>query len=1372
MIPKKSLTIRGMSVNDFDYMKLSLASPEQIIGWSYGEVKKAETINYRTHKPEKDGLFCAKIFGPINDYECLCGKYKRKKYKGMICEKCGVEVTERKVRRERMGHIELVSPVTHIWYLRGPGSKIALTLGIDQKDLERVVYFERYIVVDPGEASSEVDERDVLTEKEYQKLLEKYSEDEFDIRMGAEAIRDLLKKTDPKKEAEKLRKALKKEKSAQNKLKLSKRLRTVEAFIESGNRPEWMVLEVLPVLPPDLRPLVRLDSGTFASSDLNELYRRIINRNNRLRKLIDQNAPEIIIKNEKRMLQEAVDALFENGARGKYYLASNNRPLKSLSDSLKGKTGRFRQNLLGKRVDYSGRSVIVVNPNLKLHQCGLPKLVALELFKPFVIRLLEDRYAVSIAGAKDMIDERAPEVWECLEDAVKYHPVLLNRAPTLHRNSIQAFEPILVEGKAIQIHPMVCPAFNADFDGDQMAVHVPLSIEAQVESRELMLAPLNILSPANGKPLAIPTQDMVLGIYYLTIKKNKAKGEGRIFATPDDVRIAYELGYVDLHARILLKWNGKVKNIEKYIEDNQDIANCPVKEISGIIETTPGRVLLNNELPPEIPFINGMLNKKGVQNLVYFAYQTVGLEKTVEILNSLKEIGFEYATLAGFSIAASDMITPPSKEKLIKEAEKEVDKIIKKYEEGVVSPDEKHNMITDIWERVTNNITKEMRKNIEKKMEETGELNSLLIMAQSGARGKMDQVRQLAGMRGLMAKPSGEVIENPIKSNFREGLTSLEYFISTHGARKGSADTALKTAEAGYLTRRLVDVAQDVVVTEEDCGTTQGMEVSAIIENGEIVESFYDRILGRTSLERVVKPETGEVIVDVNEEIDEEKAKKIIATGKNSLKIRTLLTCKAKHGVCQKCYGRDMARGRTVSLGEAVGIIAAQSIGEPGTQLTMRTFHIGGIASGLVNVSSLKARNEGTVKLTNVKFVQNEEGEHIVINRTGIITIVDHKGREKETYPVVYGAKLMVNDGDKVKKGDVLTTWDPYSNVVLTEFAGYIEFKDIIEDITLISVRDDRTGHVKKQIIKSKDEKKQPMILIKDEDGNIIREYHIPADAFLEVKNGDKVKAGQVIARMPRETAKTKDITGGLPRAQDLFEARKPQNPAILSEIDGYVKFGPVSRGLRKIIIENEETGDKKEYNVPTSSYILVQEGDYIKTGQPLIEAPSDPHKILEASGEEALAKYLIKEIQQVYRSQGVEINDKHIEVIIRQMLKWVKIEEIGDSKFYYGQLVDKFTFQEELQRILAEGGEPPKANPALLGISKAALNTDSFISAASFQQTTRVLAEAAFFAKIDKLLGIKENVTMGRLIPAGTGFKEYQKYEVVEKIVKEEEGA
>jgi len=1372
MIPKKKLSLRNVDSGEYDFVKVSLASPEQIISWSYGEVKKAETINYRTQKPEKDGLFCAKIFGPVNNYECLCGKYKRKKHKGIICEKCGVEVTERTVRRERMGHIELVSSVAHIWYLRGPGSKIALVLGLRQKDMERVVYFERYIVVDPGKAVGELEEREIITEEKYQELLEKYDEDEFDIRMGAEAVRDLIKKIDVEVEAKRIRKKLKKQRSVQKKLKLSKRLRAVESFIRTENKTEWMFLDVLPVIPPELRPLVRLESGTFASSDLNELYRRIINRNNRLRKLIDQNAPGIIIKNEKRMLQEAVDALFENGARGKYYLASNNRPLKSLADSLKGKQGRFRQNLLGKRVDYSGRSVIVVNPKLKLHQCGLPKSVALELFKPFVIRLLENKYAVSIAGAKEMIEEERAEVWECLEEAVKYHPVILNRAPTLHKGSMEAFEPILVEGQAIQIHPLVCPPFNADFDGDQMAVHVPLSIEAQVECRELLFAPKNILSPASGKPLTVPSQDMILGIYYLTYKKDGEEGEGRIFSSFGDVETAYQFGYVSLNAKILLKIKGKIKNIETYYDNTQDVLNCPVKEIDGIIETTPGRVLLNDSLSSKIPFINGLLTSKGVESLVYYIYQTVGHQETVKVLDQLKEIGFEYSTVGGFSMAADDMLVPDSKQKLIEQAEEEVDKVNNQYRSGIISQEERHNKITELWEKTTKKITDDMRKNIEKSMEKTGELNSLYVMAESGARGKMDQIRQLAGIRGLMAKPSGEVLENPIKSNFREGLSSLEYFVSTHGARKGSADTALKTAQAGYLTRRLVDAAQGVVVTEDDCQTKQGTEVSAIIENGEEIVSFFNRIIGRTSLEKVIDSETGDTIVDVNEEIDEEAAEKIVHSGRKSLEIRNIVTCQSRYGVCQKCYGRDMTKGSTVDLGEAVGVIAAQSIGEPGTQLTMRTFHIGGIASGLSAISSLKSKGEGVIKLDNVRYVKNKKGKKIIINRTGNIIILDYKGREKEIHQVVYGAELNVEEDQRIEKGQTLMRWEPHSMVILSEYSGYVHYKDIVEGITVVQVIDDRTKHIKEKIIKSRDEKKHPKIIIKDEEGNTIREYFIPAEALLEVKDGEEIQAGQVLARMPRETAKTKDITGGLPRAQDLFEARKPKNPAVISEIDGRVKFGAITRGKRKVVVEND-IGEKKEYNVPTSTYIRVQEGDYVRAGEPLIEAPSDPYKILNALGEEALAQYLIKEVQKVYSSQGVDINDKHIEVIIRQMLKWVRIEEEGDSDFYYGQIVNKYKFKEQNNELIENNKKPAKGSPTFLGISKASLSTESFLSAASFQQTTRVLTDAAFYAKVDHLRGIKENVIMGRIIPAGTGFQKYQKYEIMEKVMeKEQEGA
>ncbi len=1372
MIPKKPLRIRGMEVNEFDYIRVSIASPEQILEWSYGEVKKAETINYRTHKPEKDGLFCAKIFGPINDYECLCGKYKRKKHKGVICERCGVEVTERKVRRERMGHIQLVSPVAHIWYLKGPGSKIALILDLEQKELERVVYFERYVVLDPGKAEGKIKKGQVLTEKEYRELEEEFGYDSFDARMGAEAIRELLKEIDVDAEAEKLRKLMKEEKREQKKLKLAKRLRAIEAFKYSGNRPEWMIIEVLPVLPPDLRPLVRLESGTFASSDLNELYRRILNRNNRLKKLMEQNAPEIIIKNEKRMLQEAVDALFENGARGKYYLSSNNRPLKSLSDSLKGKSGRFRQNLLGKRVDYSGRSVIVVNPKLKLHQCGLPKKMALELFRPFVIKKLQEKgYAPTVAVAKEAIEEQRPEVWECLEEVVKNHPVMLNRAPTLHRISIQSFFPILVEGEAIQIHPLVCPAFNADFDGDQMAVHVPLSIEAQVENREIMLSSLNILSPAHGKPIAMPTQDMILGVYYLTIARKGRKGEGMIFACQDDVVSAYLQGKVDINAKILLRFKGKIKNIEAF-SNPQDVINCPTSEVDGVIETTPGRVLFNQALPEKMPFINGELKKSGVQKLVFYAYEELGLDEAVKMLDSLKEIGFEYATKAGFSIGIDDMMVPPNKWDIIREAEKEVERVEQQYRDNIISQSEKHNNITSIWESVTHKVTSEMKRHIVEYMERTGELNSLLIMAESGARGKIDQVRQLAAMRGLMAKPSGEIIETPVKSNFREGLSPIEYFISTHGARKGSADTALKTAEAGYLTRRLVDVAQDVIVVEEDCGTTEGFEVSAIVENGEIIVPFYDRILGRTAMEKIEHPETKEVIVEKNEEIDEEKAKKIIDAGITSIKIRSVLTCKTRNGVCAKCYGRNLALKKTVDLGEAVGIIAAQSIGEPGTQLTMRTFHTGGVASGVAEKNTLSCNYDGSVKFLGVRCVEDKDGNLIVTNRRSYIYIIDYKGREKESYEVPYGAILKVREGDKVKKGQTLFEWDPYVNPILTTVSGIVQFKDVVKDVTMVEVVDENTGYVKNKIIKSKDEKKTPRILIvsPEDKKKVLAEYHLPAEAFLEVKEGDEVYQGDVLVKIPREKRKTKDITGGLPRAEELFEARKPKEPAEISEIDGIVHKAGFVRNMSKIIIENKETGEKREHLVPKSAYLLVSEGEEIKAGDTLIDGAADPHKILKVLGEKATANYLLKEIQEVYRSQGVEINDKHLEIIIRQMMKWVKVEDVGDTRFYYGQIVDKFEFEEENRKVREAGGKPAKGEPTLLGISKAALNTNSFISAASFQETTRVLTDAAFYGKEDYLRGLKENVIMGRLIPAGTGFPKYQDLVITAKEEEEKE--
>ncbi len=1370
MIPKKPLKIRGMGVNEFDYIRVSIASPEQILEWSYGEVKKAETINHRTHKPEKDGLFCAKIFGPINDYECLCGKYKRKKHKGVICERCGVEVTEKKVRRERMGHIKLVSPVAHIWYLKGPGSKIALVLDLDQKDLERVVYFERYVVLDPGKAGDRIKKGQVLSEKEYRELEEEFGYGSFVAKMGAEAIKELLSEIDIDSEVEKLRKLMKEEKREQKRSKLAKRLRAVEAFKYSGNKPEWMIIDILPVLPPDLRPLVRLESGTFASSDLNELYRRILNRNNRLKKLIEQNAPDIIVKNEKRMLQEAVDALFENGARGKTYLSSNNRPLKSLSDSLKGKTGRFRQNLLGKRVDYSGRSVIVVNPKLKLNQCGLPKRMALELFRPFVIRKLEEKgYAGTVAEAKEAIEDQKPEVWECLEEVVKNHPVMLNRAPTLHRLSIQSFFPVLIEGEAIQIHPLVCPAFNADFDGDQMAVHVPLSIEAQVENREIMLSSLNILSPAHGKPIAMPTQDMVLGVYYLTILRKGRKGEGMLFASKEDAISTYMQGFVDLNAKILLRFKGKIKNIETFANP-QDIANCPTKEIDGVIETTPGRIILNQALPEEMPYINGELKKKGVQNLVFYAYEELGLEETVRMLDSLKELGFEYATKAGFSIGIDDMMVPPNKWEIIEAAEREIEEVEKHYKENIISQSEKHNNITSIWERVTHQVTFEMRKNIIEHMERTGELNSLLIMAESGARGKIDQVRQLAAMRGLMAKPSGEIIETPVKSNFREGLSPIEYFISTHGARKGSADTALKTAEAGYLTRRLVDVSQDVIVSEEDCGTTDGFSVSAIIENGEIIVPFYDRILGRTSLEKVIDPDTKEVIVDVDEEIDEDKAKKIVDLGLTSLKIRSILTCKSRHGVCAKCYGRNLALKKPVDLGEAVGIIAAQSIGEPGTQLTMRTFHTGGVAAGVAERNKLSCNYEGTIKLENVKYVEDKDGNLIVIKRRGYLYIIDHKGREKESYEVPYGAKLLVKEGDKVSKGSTLFEWDPYANPILTSYSGIVKFKDIIKDITMVEVVDEITGYVKNKIIKSKDEKKTPVIAIIDKDNpkKTLEEILLPAEAFLEVKEGDEVYQGTILAKIPREKRKTKDITGGLPRAEELFEARRPKEPAAIAEIDGVVHIAGFEKSARKIVIENKETGEKKETKVPKSAYLLVSEGEEVKAGDILIDGAADPHMILTVLGEKETANYLLKEIQEVYRSQGVEINDKHLEVIIRQMMKWVRVEEVGDSRFYSGQIVDKFEFEEENRRLRENGEVPAKGEPTLLGISKAALNTYSFISAASFQETTKVLTDAAFFGKEDYLQGLKENVIMGRLIPAGTGFPQYQDIEI--RVIDREE--
>lgn len=1354
---------------DFDRVRISIASPEKIKSWSWGEVTKPETINYRTFKPEKDGLFCAKIFGPINDYECLCGKYKRMKYRGIICERCGVEVTKSKVRRERMGHIQLASPVAHIWFFKSPPSRIGLVVDLSIKDLEKVLYFESYIVIDSGETP--LKEKQLLNEEEYKEAQEKYG-DKFETSIGAEAIKFLLGRINITKEADRLRKLMKRETSQQRKLRYSKRLRVFKALKKSGNRPQWMILDVIPVIPPDLRPLVRLDGGRFATSDLNDLYRRVINRNNRLKKLIELRAPELIIRNEKRMLQEAVDALFDNGKRGRVHLGANRRPLKSLSEALRGKQGRFRQNLLGKRVDYSGRSVIVVGPEFKLHQCGLPKKMALELFKPFIFHKLEkDGLVPSVKVAREWHEQERPEVWDYLEEVVREHPILLNRAPTLHRLGIQAFEPVLIEGKAIQIHPLVCAAFNADFDGDQMAVHIPLSVEAQIEAQTLMLSTNNILSPNHGRPLTIPSQDMVLGCYYLTLEKKADKGEGRIFGSPDEVLLALENKEIGLQARVKLRYKGPFMNLSTYYDD-QAVLTCPVTEVSNeLIETTPGRIIFNNILPEGIPFINGMLKKKGIENLVFYTYLKVGLAPTVEMLDKMKELGFNQATQAGFSLGIDDFIIPKEKSDLVEKANKEVQEIENLYRDGTISAGERFNRVVEIWGTVTDKVSNAMIEEMKRVSFEGNQLNPLFVMADSGSRGNKQQIRQLAGMRGLMSKPSGEIIETPIVSNLREGLNVLQYFISTHGARKGLADTALKTANSGYLTRKLVDAAQEVIIEEHDCGTLKGINVSAIVENGEIVEPFVDRIVGRISLERVLHPDTNEGIVHMNEEITEEIAQEFQNLGIERVKIRSDLTCESKRGVCQLCYGRNMSSGSLVELGEAVGIIAAQSIGEPGTQLTMRTFHIGGIALRGAEKSKLEAKNDGIVRFNNLKSVRNKEDSLIVVNRNANIAILDHRGREVEHYQVPYGAKVLVKDKEGVKARQEFAEWDPFNTFILTEDSGIVRFRDVVRGLTMEDVQDEFTGLITQVIIEPKDEKMQPQIEIihptkKDEKTKkpiVLRKYFLPSGANLEVKDEDKVYGGDILAKIPREVARTKDITGGLPRAEELFEARRPKSPAVISEIDGAVEYGGLVRGYRKLTVRSERGGEK-EYLIPKGAHLSVGEGEKVRAGTPLMNGPVNPHDILKVLGEKELAEYLLREIQEVYRLQGVSINDKHIEIIIRQMLRWVKVEEVGDTEFLVDEQVDKFIFQEENEKVIKKGGKPAKARPLLLGITKSALSTESFISAASFQETTRVLTEASLYGKVDNLRGLKENIIMGRLIPAGTGYKYYHDVELKEE--------
>ncbi len=1349
---------KSQLLKNFQAIRIGLASPEKIRSWSSGEVTKPETINYRTFKPERDGLFCARIFGPVTDWECLCGKYKRMKHRGVICDKCGVEVTLSKVRRERLGHIELASPCSHVWFFKGLPSRIGHLLDIPLRELERILYFEAYVVLEPGEVPLKA--KELLTEERFRAIQAEYP-GQFEAGMGAEAIKELLRRVDIEALAVDLRFRMKNETSQLKRLKFAKRLKVVEAFRKSGNKPEWMILDVIPVIPPELRPLVPLDGGRFATSDLNDLYRRVINRNNRLKKLIDLRAPEVIIRNEKRMLQEAVDALFDNGRRGRVLRGVKNRPLKSLSDTLKGKQGRFRQNLLGKRVDYSGRSVIVVGPELRLHQCGLPKIMALELFKPFIYNRLEkEGHAATIKGAKEMVENQEAVVWDILEDVIKQHPVMLNRAPTLHRLGIQAFEPVLVEGKAIKIHPLVCTAFNADFDGDQMAVHVPLSQEAQVEASVLMLASHNILSPANGQPLSVPSQDIVLGCYYLTIGKPGAKGEGRSLSDMREVYHALHAGEVEIRTPIRLRYRGGLLDLSK-LYDQQAVMRCEEEQVeSGMIHTTVGRAIINDHLPEEMPYINGLLKKKGLGQLVNYCYLHFGHKNTVHTLDRLKDLGFLYATKAGFTVSIDDLVIPENKPKLVEAAEREVIEIEQQYLDGTITNGERYNKVVAIWSDVTESISDEMFATMSEVME-SKELNPVFVMADSGARGSKQQIRQLAGMRGLMAKPSGEIIETPITANFREGLTVLQYFISTHGARKGLADTALKTADSGYLTRRLVDVAQDVIVMGDDCGCLDGIDITALVEGGETIEALRDRIVGRVALDQVLDPFTGDAIVDANELIDEVKADEIQGAGIESVRIRSVLTCKTKRGLCKMCYGRNLATGELVELGEAVGVLAAQSIGEPGTQLTMRTFHIGGTASRIEEQSTVESRHGGKVKFLRVQTVKDKDGNLIVMNRTGSLIIHDAKQREKERHAVVYGAKLLVKEGLEIDPGKSLVEWDPFTFSILTESGGTAIFKDIVEGVTMKEEVDEVTGLSRKVITDSPDEKKQPQIQIKSTKGKILRSYLIPSRAHLMVEVGDNVYPGETLAKIPRETTKTKDITGGLPRVVELFEARKPKETAVITEIDGVVTYGGITRGQRKIMVENKEAETTAEYLVPRGVHINVQEGETVTAGEALMDGPRNPHDILRVLGEKELQGYLVNEIQEVYRLQGVNINDKHIEVIARQMMRWIKVEDVGDTEFILDEQVDKFSFDEENVRVQAEGGQPATGRPLLLGITKASLSTDSFISAASFQETTRVLTEAAISGKVDYLRGLKENVIMGRLIPAGTGMQAYRNVKI-----------
>ncbi len=1336
-------------------IKISIASPEKIREWSFGEVKKPETINYRTFKPERDGLFCAKIFGPVKDYECNCGKYKRMKHRGIVCEKCGVEVIASKVRRERMGHIELAAPVAHIWFLKTLPSKIGTLLDMTMVDLEKVLYFDSYVVLDPKDTN--LHKYQVISEEQFLQVIDHYGgEDAVKVGMGAEAVRLLLEEIDMAKLRAELREEAMTTKSQTKKKKIIKRLKIVEAFLESNNKPEWMIMEVIPVIPPELRPLVPLDGGRFATSDLNDLYRRVINRNNRLKRLLELGAPDIIIRNEKRMLQEAVDALFDNGRRGRAITGTNGRPLKSLSDMIKGKQGRFRQNLLGKRVDYSGRSVIVVGPKLRLHQCGLPKKMALELFKPFIYSRLEDKgLATTIKTAKKMVEREELVVWDILEEVVREYPILLNRAPTLHRLGIQAFEPILVEGKAIQLHPLVCSAYNADFDGDQMAVHVPLSVEAQIECRVLMMSTNNILSPANGNPIIVPSQDIVLGLYYLTVERSFSRGEGKIFSDPGEVVCALDAGVISLHARVKVRIDG------------------------SLVDTTPGRIIVGELMPPEVPFemVNTVLNKRSIGRLVGETYRRAGTKATVILCDHLKTLGYEYATRAGVSIGVKDLTVPSRKQAILDASQNEVIQIEQQYAEGIITRTEKYNKVVDVWTKATNDVAAEMMREISTDTlhdEKTGaterntSFNPIFMMTHSGSRGNQDQMRQLAGMRGLMAKPSGEIIETPITSNFREGLSVAQYFISTHGARKGLADTALKTANSGYLTRRLVDVVQDVIITDIDCGTVDGLEISHYIKAGDVKQRVHERALGRVTMFDVFDPATGEVLIPANTIIDEHYAQVIEDSGISSLMIRSTLTCQSKYGVCAHCYGRDLARGHLVNVGETVGIIAAQSIGEPGTQLTMRTFHIGGTAAREIERSSITAQHSGRIALSRVKSIKNTQGQLIIMGKSGQVSIVDEQGREREKYNLPSGAKLFVAAGDEVRKDQILAEWDPFNEPFVTDVSGVIKFTDILEGKTYQEKVDETTKRATQTIIEYRTTTFRPSISVCDETGRPKARpgtsspavFQLPVGAIIMIRDGQEVFEGDIIARKPRETSKTKDIVGGLPRVAELFEVRKPKEMAVVSEIDGMVSFGPETKGKRKIIV-TPDAGDPKEYLIPRGKHITVQEGDFVEAGELLTEGYPELHDILKIKGEKFLAKYLVEEIQDVYRFQGVAINDKHIEIIVRQMLKKVQVLDSGDTNFLIGEQVDKQKFMEENSRCIKEGLRPAVAEPLVLGITQASLSTDSFISAASFQETTKVLTEASLMGKEDSLRGLKENVIVGRLIPAGTGYRRYMDCEV-----------